>query len=118
MLFGFVSAGVFLVQTVLSFGSIPGRSGRAPLHVRKFGELPRVYDDVFEKCTVEEIQEILSTFDNEHGLVEDTRVIDRFDVNPTNELSSIETALVSFIDELGENEEPSRFIEWWWRDEW
>jgi hypothetical protein len=76
-----------------------------------------VYDNCFDESITRGMRDALVKVDENSGFIEETRVIDRFEVS-LNELSSIERALLSFVDELGNDEEPSRFVEWWWRDEW
>eukprot|EP00613_Pedinella_sp_CCMP2098_P066037 CAMPEP_0171989234 /NCGR_PEP_ID=MMETSP0993-20121228/276310_1 /TAXON_ID=483369 /ORGANISM="non described non described, Strain CCMP2098" /LENGTH=407 /DNA_ID=CAMNT_0012642221 /DNA_START=78 /DNA_END=1301 /DNA_ORIENTATION=- len=77
---------------------------------------PVIFDGCFDKDTTQAMKAALTQDDEENGLAEATRVIDRFDNSV--ELSEVERALVSFVNELGDDEDPSRFIEYWWRDEW
>ena len=91
-----------------------------------------VFDGCFNAATLESLKSELMREDEEKGIVEDTRVIDR--EGDPSKWSQVEAALVSWVDALGdhfdnENEndkamnamcgrDSSRFIEWWWRDEW
>lgn len=76
-------------------------------------ELWDVFDGCFSNESLLAMKRELFKNDEENGLMEDTRVIDR--LGDSSLLSPVETALVSWMDAANE---PGRFIEWWWRDEW
>ena len=84
-----------------------------------------VFDGVLDRSTSSSLLFLLERLDDETNMAEATRVIDRQkktveplldaspSISPTE--AAIEGLLRSVVDEIGDG---SRFIEWWWRDEW
>lgn len=71
---------------------------------------PSVWDNSFGPSETKYLRDLLLASDVE----EKTSVIDRQD--KTQERGPVASALESWIDEFGGDS--SRYIEWWWRDEW
>jgi hypothetical protein len=117
----FVFALAITSQPVTGFVPYRGKlAASRPVRSATFGRLLSkpvvVFDGCFDEDSTTAIKAALMKDDAENGIADVTRVIDRQD--STFKRSEVEKALMSFIDELGDDEEPSRYIEWWWRDEW
>ena len=92
----------------------------ARLHTPSSSSFIDVFDGVLDKDTTSSLHNLLMRLDDETNMADTTRVIDRHEkmgvaTNQKTTEKAIEMLLRSVVEELGDD---SRFIEWWWRDEW